>query len=135
MNVFLNVFLIVCLCIAVTTMMILRAKISSFEKNIKAQPEKVNNNPNKLRSDMRCDVINGGLKMFRNPDTYWNTSDRVEKWHGPMCCWGVDFNNLVYNTNCGNYTIVRDLTTEEMERLSVDVIRTPNLPKMIEAIL
>ncbi len=99
------------------------------EKPTPKSPE----NPNKSRMDMRHDIINAGFKMFRNVDTFWNTWEKQEKWHGPMVCWGVDFNNLIYNTPCGDYTMVRDLTPEEMDRLVCEIRKTDGLVELLNS--
>lgn len=90
-------------------------------------------NPNSDRHDMRHDIINGGFKMFRNVDTFWNTWEKQERWHGPMVCWGVDFNNRVYNTPCGDYMMVRDLTAEEMDRLVEEIRKTEGLVELVNS--
>ena len=100
---------------------------------IKTKKNEVEKNPNKSRNDMRHDIINAGFKMFRNVDTYWNTTEKQERWHGPLVCWGVDFNNRIYSTPAGDYTMVRDLTEEEMERLVREIRKTDGLVDLINS--
>ena len=89
-------------------------------------------NPNPNRHAMRHDVINAGFKMFRNPDTCWDNWEKTPKWHGPAICYGVDFNNLIYNTTFGDYTSVRDLTEEEMLRLAKEIRKTDGLMEILD---
>lgn len=97
------------------------------EKAVKVEP--AFENPNKSRMDMKHEIINAGFKMFRNPDTMWN--HEVERWHGPMVCYGVDFNNRIYSTSSGEYTMVRDLTEEEMNRFVDEIQKTDGLVERI----
>jgi len=99
------------------------------EKPVKIEP--AFENPNKSRMDMKHEIINAGFKMFRNPDTYWNVWEKTERWHGPLVCWGVDFNKCIYNTPAGDYTMVRDLTEEEMDRLVDEIQKTDGLVERI----
>ena len=109
----------------------------SFQKQVQkikdALKAEIPENPNKSRNDMRHDIINAGFKMFRNVDTYWNTWEKQERWHGPLVCWGVDFNNRIYSTPAGDYTMVRDLTEEEMERLVREIRKTDGLVNILNS--
>lgn len=109
----------------------------AFQKQARELKESLNlktpANPNKSRTDMRHDIINAGFKMFRNVDTFWNTWEKQEQWHGPLVCWGVDFNNLIYHTPMGDYTMVRDLTQEEMERLVREIRKTDGLVDLLNS--
>lgn len=91
-------------------------------------------NPNHTVSDLRWDVLNYGFKMFRNSNDYWDISGKPERWTGPLVCWGMDHNKLVYNTTAGDFTMVRDCTPEETARFAREVLRTDGLFDLLKTI-